>query len=104
MNLSTKLAAGLLGGLLFAVTSGPVWAGSASAPAQANVPAATEASPVSVMNPLLAMPAEPRVTPRHCKADTLYSTHDVIGDPDACIMNKVDVRGNALSTGAVGIL
>jgi hypothetical protein len=105
MVVSTRLAAALMGGLLVAAVYTPAWAGSAndttisggstsvgaakSTGTSSSAPS-VDRSLISVLSPLLA-DAAPHEAQKRCKADGLYSQHDVIGDPDACFLNRVNV-------------
>jgi hypothetical protein len=105
MSVSTKMAVAVIGGLLFAAAYAPAWAQSVDAKA----PAAQAASGLTggqyilgVVTPLL------NATTRHeaqknCKADSLYSAHDVVGDPESCFVSRVDVRASSINAGAGGI-
>jgi hypothetical protein len=105
MVVSTRLVAAVMGGLLLATVYTPAWAGSAndttttaaltstgaSTSSDLSSPApGTDHSLVNVLNPLLA-DAAPHKAPKSCKADTLYSQYDVIGDPNACILYRVSI-------------
>jgi hypothetical protein len=105
MVVSTRLAAAVMGGILLAAACTPAWAGSANDTTTRGAPTSTGASTfsgasspvpgadhslVGVLNPLLA-DTTPHAAPKSCKADTLYSQHDVIGDPNACFLNRVNV-------------
>jgi hypothetical protein len=105
MVVSTRLAAAVIGGLLLAAAYTPAWAGSAndtmtsggsmSAGASTSTGASSSApsadrSLIGVLSPFLADTA-PHEAQKRCKADALYSQHDVIGDPDACFLNRVNV-------------
>jgi len=97
MSVSTKLAAVVVGGLLFATTYAPAWAQSADVKA----PAAQSASGVGagqyvlgVVSPLLNNTTQ-HAAQKNCKADGLYSAHDVVGDSESCFISKVDARGPA---------
>ena len=99
MAVSTKLAA-VVGGLLLATTYAPAWAQSTSAPA----PAAQSAGAVSggqyllgVVAPLLNNTTQ-HAAQKNCKADSLYSAHDVVGDSESCFISKVDARASAPSS------
>jgi hypothetical protein len=106
MVLSTKLAAAVMGGLLLAAVYTPAWAGSANAPSTAGTSSAavgTDRSLVNILNPLLAVGA-PHQAQKNCKADTLYSQHSVVGDPDACFMGHFDARSGSLNPGVGSVL
>lgn len=102
---STKLAAAVIGGLLFVTAYTPAWAGSAtatSATAQPAMAPAADRSLVGVLSPILA-DAAPHQAQKNCKADSLYSQHSVVGDPEACFMSHVDIRAGAINPGFGGI-
>ncbi|HZP45518.1 MAG TPA: hypothetical protein VFB15_07700 [Candidatus Binataceae bacterium] len=42
-------------------------------------------------------------TAKACKPDTLYGQHDVIGDPDSCVINRFDARAGTLTAGMTGM-
>jgi hypothetical protein len=106
MTVSTKLAAVVAGGLLLATAYAPAWAQSAPSSAPA-APAAssvtTGPSILGFISPLLNTTVEHKAQ-KNCKPDSLYSQHSVVGDPDACFQNKVDVRTSGPSGGFAGIL
>jgi hypothetical protein len=106
MVISKKLVASALGGLLIAASFTPVWAGSDNAAApQSTATAPSNQSLLGALTPLLADAAVHKAKPT-CKADTLYSGHDVVGDSDACFMSHVDVRaaGAGANPGVAGSL
>jgi hypothetical protein len=105
MVASTKLAASAIGGLLLAAVSVPVWAGSvdattttgassssgaSSSTGGSSVASGADHSLVGVLSPILA-DAAPHQAQKICKTDSLYSAHDVIGDPETCYLNRVNV-------------
>lgn len=108
MVVSMKLAAAVMGGLLLATVSTPAWAGSAndttttsgltSAGAAMSISASSSSSPgsgadrslIGALSPFLADTA-PHAAPKLCQPDSIYSRHDVIGDPDVCLLNRVNV-------------
>jgi len=97
MVVSTKLAAAVMGGLLLAAVYTPAWAGSAgdtTAAGQPSTAVSADRSLVGVLSPLFA-DAAPHQAQKTCKSDSLYSQHSVVGDPDACFLNRVDVRASS---------
>jgi hypothetical protein len=98
MVVSTKLAAAVMGGLLLAAVYTPAWAGSGDAGAQPATASASQ-SLVGVLNPVFANVAT-HPAQKTCKADTLYSNHDVVGDPDSCFQNKLDARAGSATGGS----
>lgn len=108
MVLSKKLVASALSGLLIAALFAPAFAGDVNSAAPASQSGSTvsgDQSLLAAISPLLADTKEHKA-PTVCKADSLYSYHDVIGDPDACLLSRVDVRaaGAASNPGIAGSL
>lgn len=103
---SKKLVATAIGGLLLAASYAPVWAGSADTAAPSTQSAAsgtTNNSVLGALTPLFADVVEHKAQP-NCKADTLYSGHDVIGDSEACLISHVDARATGVNPGVSGAL
>ncbi len=98
MSVSTKLAAVVVGGLLFATTYAPASAQSVDAKAPASQSVSGAPSVLGVIAPLLNNTTQ-HVAQKHCKADSLYSAHDVVGDSESCFISKVDARTNAPGVG-----
>lgn len=98
MVVSTKLAAAVMGGLLLAAVYTPAWAGSADNTAQPTTTTANQ-SMVGVLSPVFANVAT-HPAQKNCKADSLYSNHDVVGDPDSCFQNKFDARAGSTAGGS----
>src|SRR5438445_5398414 len=94
MAVKVKLVAAVVGGLLLATTYAPAWAQSANPAAQSTGVVNGGQYMLGVITPLLNNTA-PHVAQKKCKADSLYSAHDVVGDSDACFLNKLDARGTA---------
>jgi hypothetical protein len=102
MVVSMKLAAAVMGGLLIATVSTPAWAGSAkdaTSTGSPNSATSTDASSpkggvdrslIGALSPFLA-DAAPHEAQKRCRTDSLYSQHDVNGDPDACFLYRVSV-------------
>jgi len=104
MVVSTKLVAAVMGGLLLAAVYTPAWAGSANdttAAGQSQAAVGADRSLVGVLSPLLA-DAAPHEAQKSCKPDSLYSQHDVVGDSDACFINRFDARAGSLNAGVSG--
>ena len=106
MIVSTKLVAAVTGGLMLAMAYTPAFAQSAtatSAAAQSAVAPTANGSMLGILS-TLATDVGPHQAQKPCKADTLYSQHSVVGDPNACFMSKVDARAGAtLPGGVIGI-
>jgi hypothetical protein len=100
MIVSTKLAAAVMGGLLLAVAYAPAWAGETSTAAPSAIAPAADHSLVGVLSPLLTDTVQ-HTAQKTCKPDSLYSSHSVVGDPDACFISRVDVRGTIATPGGI---
>jgi hypothetical protein len=98
--LCTKLAAAVLGGMVLMAAYAPAFAGSDAAGATQTATATSDHSIVGVLGPMLA-DAAPHQAQKACKAETLYSQHSVVGDPDACFVNRTDVRAASTAPGGV---
>ena len=100
-----KRTAALLGFGLLLSFGVPAWCGEPAAPA-ANVQAAA-ANPygnslMGMLNSVLTgSTTDQRKPEKHCKASQLYSQHDVVGDPEACIMGTytLGTGGNGSAAG-----
>jgi hypothetical protein len=101
MKIVKTTAAALLSSLIIGAACMPAWSATSSTPApiSANVilaknvtgslPAARswlDPSPVDTA---------PRPDQTNCKAGHVYSQHDIVGDPRACIMGLVTIGGVA---------
>jgi len=91
-----------MGGLLLAVSYAPAWAGDTSVAAPSAIAPVADHSLVGVLSPLLTDTVQHKAQ-KTCKSDSLYSQHSVVGDPDACFISRVDVRGVASASGVGGI-
>jgi hypothetical protein len=113
MNIVKTTAVVLMSGLLIGAACMPAWsaANNPAARSAANNPAAPTASaevmPANTAAPsLLAIrvlfgpsvdePA-PHKDQMNCKAGHLYSQHDIVGDPQACIMGRLTVIGGGVA-------
>lgn len=104
MGISKKAVVLLVPSLLFGIGA-PAWAGTA---AQA-VPQAQTTSAGIADNSLLGMlksvlagaDPDPRQPKNRCKASQMYSQHDVVGDPEACIMGRYTVGGGSTAAGGL---
>jgi hypothetical protein len=90
--LKTITAALVLG--LVCTASIPAW----SAPSGSEKLTVAEAAPanpvVQAANSILAAPEFPQIRTQrkvlnNCKAGRIYSAHDIVGDPETCIMGSV---------------
>ena len=106
MAVSKKLIAGAVGGLLLVASYAPVWAGSGepvASPNQQGSVVSGDSTLLGALTPLFADAVEHKAQP-NCKADTLYSGHDVVGDSEACLLSHVDVRAGGINPGISGAL
>src|SRR5262245_4708654 len=89
MRVSKKAVVLLAPSLLFGLGA-PAWSASSDqAPVNAQVaPANPEGnSLVRILSPILTdTDPPPRQPKQNCNASQLYSQHDVVGDPDSCVM------------------
>ena len=101
-----KRTTALLGFGLLMSFGAPAWCGEPATPAT-NVEAAS-ANPdanslMSMLNSVVNGSTTDRRKPdNHCKASQLYSQHDVVGDPEACIMGTYTL-GTGSNGSAAGI-
>ncbi len=102
MNISGKLATGVMGGFLLMAAYVPAWSGpdsQATTPiTQSSATANEDQAILGFLGSIMPAATQPRV--RRCKPEMLYSQHDVIGDPEACFVNHFDVRAGGMSQGA----
>ena len=92
-----RLMAGTLAGFLMIGASPSTWANPPSSETTgANQAPATTSGPnrslLGMLAPILTEPAQ-HAKPKTCKPGELYSGHDVVGDPEACFMGRLDVHG-----------
>jgi hypothetical protein len=97
MALSPKMGAAVAGCFLMIAAYAPAWAGSADR-ATTNATVAGEPSLLATIYPLVNVSVQ-HTAQKPCTPDKLYSSHDVVGDPDSCFMSKVDVRGSSVGPG-----
>jgi hypothetical protein len=106
MNISNKLVTGVIGGFLLVTACVPAWAGpvnQATAPSTQSAAASNgDQAILGFLDSITLAPAQPRT--KRCKPETLYSQHDVIGDPEACFGNHFDVRAGGANQGVAPTL
>jgi hypothetical protein len=89
MTIVRTTAAALISGLLISGASMPAWSAPANQEltvAQATVPQTSIESAISVLgSPESARPSSRPDAERNCKPGHMYSAHDIVGDPQACI-------------------
>jgi hypothetical protein len=92
------MAVALLATVLMGTTSARAWSGEATQPAaSAGGPTSANVSGESLLQliaPILTDPVA-REKPANCKGGELYSSHDVVGDPEACFMGRMNVGGTS---------
>ncbi len=66
-------------------------------------PDAADTSSRSLLGIITPAPTDPVAhrAQKTCDAGKLYSSHDVVGDPEACFMGRLDVHGGT-SSGSTG--
>ena len=94
-----RLMAGTLAGFLMIGASPSTWASPPSSETTGanQAPAATSGpnrSLLGMLAPILTEPAQ-HAAPKTCKPGALYSEHDVVGDPEACFMGRLNLRNGA---------
>jgi hypothetical protein len=90
--------------LLLGGASAPAWSATANvlAPIDAEVMPATIAVPPSLVGFLKPITTDTDLHQQrtNCKSPQLYSQHDVVGDPEACIMGQFNLPGGFTAGGA----
>jgi len=98
MKIVKTTAAALISGFLMGGVCVPAWSATTTGEpltvAKATTSKITDPSTVVV----LGSPESPRVDSRpdilkNCKPGQMYSAHDIVGDPQACIMGSVGIFG-----------
>jgi hypothetical protein len=104
MNIVKTTAVALMSSLLIGAACMPPWsaANNPAAPtASAEVMPANTAAPSLLAIRVLFGPSVDEPTPHkdqmNCKAGHLYSQHDIVGDPQACIMGRLTVIGGGVA-------
>ncbi len=102
MTISNKVTSGVLSGFLLMAACVPALAGPGNQRATVSTQSTTAANRDQAILGFLESITPASVQPRvqRCKPETLYSQHDVIGDPDACFLNHFDVRAGGVNQGA----
>jgi hypothetical protein len=105
MGMSKKAVVLLIPSLWFGFGA-PAWSGTAdqAAPANAQVmPANPQGNTLlGILNGVLtATDPAPRQPKSQCKASHMYSQHDVVGDPEACIKGSYTLGNGSMAIGSV---
>jgi hypothetical protein len=104
MGMSKKAVVLLIPSLLFGIGA-PAWSGTAeqAAPTNAQVmPASSSNTLLGLLNSVLTgTDPTPRQPKSQCKASHMYSQHDVVGDPEACIMGRYTIGNGSTAVGSV---
>ncbi len=105
MGMSKKAIVVLVPSLLFGIGA-PAWSGTAeqTAPIDAQVmPVNPEGNTLlgMISSVLTGTDTSPRQPKGRCKGSQLYSQHNIVGDPESCIMGQYTVGGG--STSAAGV-
>ena len=106
MGMSRKAIVVLIPSLLFGVSAPAAWSGTAeqAAPTNAQVmPAGPSGNTLlGLLNSVLTgTDPGPREPKNECGASHLYSQHDVVGDPEACIMGRYTIGNGSTAIGSV---
>jgi hypothetical protein len=108
MKIVRTTAAALISGLLLSGVSAPAWS---APPVGEGLTVAQVASATPVLQPasgILAAPEFARIqqirpeAQTHCKPGHMYSAHDIVGDPQACILGNGGI-GSVVGIGGVAI-
>lgn len=105
MGMYKKAVVLLVPSLLFGVGA-PAWSGTAEQAAQVNaqvMPANPNGNTsLGMLNWVLTRTdSDPRQPKNQCNASHLYSQHDVVGDPEACIMGRYIIGNGSPVMGSV---
>jgi ABC-type proline/glycine betaine transport system substrate-binding protein len=101
MVFQKKLAIAAMGALL--LTTASAWAGPADTQTPAAASLSGESSMLNFLKPLMSDADIRARQQKTCSPDTLYSSHDVVGDADSCFVNKLDSRNGATNPTFPGI-
>jgi hypothetical protein len=100
MNILKTTAAALMCSLLIGAASMPVWSAAdnlAAPTAYAEVVPANTVAPSLLVIRGGVVPSVTEAAPHkdqmNCRAGHLYSQHDIVGDPQACIMGHLTIGG-----------
>jgi hypothetical protein len=101
MNIVKTTAVALMSSLLIGAACMPAWSATGADPAPINADVmlaknVTGSLPASRswLNPS-PVPTAPRQDQTNCKAGHVYSQHDIVGDPQACIMGTLTIGGSS---------
>jgi hypothetical protein len=103
MFISRRTLVALAAGVLLTAASAqaqPVAKQAVASPAASGVADTGSHSLLGIITPALTDPVAHRAQ-KTCDAGKLYSSHDVVGDPEACFMGRLDVHGG-MSSGSTG--
>jgi hypothetical protein len=103
MLTSKRTAILMMSGLLLGTACARGWAEDRTATAPVSVGAAVadpgDTSLLGLLTPFLTDSVTHEVQ-KNCKPGHLYSQHDVVGDPEACFMNRFNVPGGVAAAPA----
>lgn len=107
MKILKMSAAAVISSLVIGSASIPAWAGTTGAQsvtASVEVATVNEFAPSAVAERSWLEPsaanARPKVT-NNCRPGHVYSQHDLVGDPESCIMQGVTLPGSTGTVAAV---
>jgi hypothetical protein len=94
MTTIRKATAAIVSGLLIAVSGTAGWSASNNDSGTAVTQKAAEPAVSAQLETVLPMLKNPEhhEASKNCKAPGLYSSHDVVGDPEACFMGRINAQ------------
>jgi hypothetical protein len=103
MKIVRTTTAVLISGLLMSGAVAPAWSAPPVSDGLTVAHATSANSVVQAAGTILAAPEFPRIrvrqdTPNNCKPGQMYSAHDVVGDPQACITGSISGIDGVRST------
>lgn len=107
MGKSKRLASGAMAAMLIIGAYAPAWAGPSqnapTTPAQDPVAPGNDAGSLAgIMGSFLTEHADHR-SAKQCKPGSMYTEHDVVGDPESCFINRLGIpSGMAGAPGFAG--
>ena|SRR5690348_15113977 len=95
MKIVRTTAAAVISGLLMSGVSVPAWSAPPASEGLTGAQVASAQAGVEATSGVLAAPEFPRIqqlrppAQSNCKPGQMYSAHDIVGDPQACIMGGI---------------
>jgi hypothetical protein len=109
MKILKTTTAALISGLLMSGAGVPAWSATAVSQGSTATQASSTNTTAQLATSILGSPEFPRVDSRpdavkNCKPGQIYSAHDVVGDPQACIMGGISLPSGATAISGVPAL